>query len=257
MFMPRMIVKWEPSLRPSAFTLVELLVVIGIIALLISILLPSLQKARRSATSIACQSNMKQVYIAFVMYAERNRGALIPNGVKNWSNPPWATTNTWDSYVVEGKYLGENGSKMMGCPGNDRDNEYSSASVYGSPMRDPGYWDTAPYYPRMKTKYRWEEIGRSAFSTDPARFAILIDSVRNFPDGPGQDLAGKSFFKGDGEHPSQSIACRHSKRANVLFVDGHLEALLKSELFNYAADGLHRISGTWATVLPQNIVESE
>jgi prepilin-type processing-associated H-X9-DG protein/prepilin-type N-terminal cleavage/methylation domain-containing protein len=257
MFMPRMIVNREQNQRRAGFTLVELLVVIGIIALLISILLPSLQKARRAATAVACQSNMKQVYVAFVMYAQQNKGALIPNGVKNWSGASWATTNIWSSYVVEGKYLGENGSKVMGCPGNDRDTEFSTGSVYGSPMRDPGYWGTPGFYPKMKTKYRWEEIGRSAFSTDPARFTILIDSVRNYPDGPGQDLAGKSFFKGDAEHPSQSIACRHSKRANVLFVDGHLEAMLKTELINYAPDGLHRISGTWATVLPQNVVESE
>ena len=59
-----------------AFTLVELLVVIGIIALLMSILLPTLSKARESAKKVQCQSNLKQIATAIIMYADANKGCL-------------------------------------------------------------------------------------------------------------------------------------------------------------------------------------
>ena len=71
--------------RRSAFTLVELLVVIGIIALLISILLPALSKARRSAQAVVCQSQLHQIATASLNYAYSNNNYLELYTI--WLNP--------------------------------------------------------------------------------------------------------------------------------------------------------------------------
>jgi prepilin-type N-terminal cleavage/methylation domain-containing protein/prepilin-type processing-associated H-X9-DG protein len=69
----------EGQKRTKAFTLVELLVVVGIIAVLISLLLPALNKARHSAKTLSCLSNMRQVYMELRMYANQNRD-MVPIG---------------------------------------------------------------------------------------------------------------------------------------------------------------------------------
>jgi len=77
------------SRRGAAFTLVELLVVIGIIAIMISILLPALNHARKKAQSVNCASNMRQIYMACAMFAQDNKGHLPrPHLVAQLSSDP-------------------------------------------------------------------------------------------------------------------------------------------------------------------------
>ena len=72
--------------RKKAFTLIELLVVIAIIALLLSVLLPSLRKAKDAARKISCQSNLKQWGVIYAMYVQNNDEHFYKTWEKNASN---------------------------------------------------------------------------------------------------------------------------------------------------------------------------
>jgi prepilin-type N-terminal cleavage/methylation domain-containing protein/prepilin-type processing-associated H-X9-DG protein len=92
-----------------AFTLVELLVVIGIIAVLISVLLPALTQARQQANDVKCQSNVRQLATALLNYAAEFKGKFPPNinaGEMFPTPPPEApSANLWYDLDRLGRYL--------------------------------------------------------------------------------------------------------------------------------------------------------
>jgi prepilin-type N-terminal cleavage/methylation domain-containing protein/prepilin-type processing-associated H-X9-DG protein len=147
-----------PLSRRKGFTLVELLVVIGIIALLISILLPTLSNARRAAQTVACASNARQLALAIRLFAQEHRGYMPATSDKDhmWARDPqrkiWvyrSGTNPpvgldWASSLLP--YLGNRSTewfnlapdkiaKIFKCPSDEAQN---IAGTYGtSTGQDP------------------------------------------------------------------------------------------------------------------------
>ena len=121
------------TLRLRAFTLVELLVVIGIIALLISILLPALGRARESANAVKCAANLRGIGQAIQLYVTENRqtfpasnfyrgltiqgGAQTPSipsqGYVHWSAYLFADKSRWDDDAI---YESTSGWELFQCP---------------------------------------------------------------------------------------------------------------------------------------------
>jgi prepilin-type N-terminal cleavage/methylation domain-containing protein/prepilin-type processing-associated H-X9-DG protein len=98
----------RPVSQPRAFTLVELLVVIGIIAVLISILLPALGRARSQAASLKCLSNLRQIGQAMNLYTGDAKGYLVPGSIQ-WYDGGAAKggrgEENWATILVSRNYL--------------------------------------------------------------------------------------------------------------------------------------------------------
>ncbi|HEV7298547.1 MAG TPA: DUF1559 domain-containing protein [Tepidisphaeraceae bacterium] len=150
-----------PTRRPTAFTLVELLVVIGIIALLISILLPSLNKARRAAQNLQCTSNLRQIAMAAIMHANEWKGR-IPTATEHaiafndqdpsrrkWQYRDSGDIKDWASALLP--YLGKKSSV------NFQDAPDDVAKIFWCPsdpaIEDGGYRMNNITHERIKVSY--------------------------------------------------------------------------------------------------------
>lgn len=206
-----------------AFTLVELLVVIGIIALLVAILLPALARARDSATTIQCQSNMRQLTLTTMMYASENRGGL-PFCSKDDSNTfparqgvPWLTMIS--NNLPEPVRL---------CPGQTSRFWSRSLKTLAWPGSVPGStttyegekkWIAVSVTPCPRND-RWQPssavdsaVGRrlSQFKKS-SEIMLVVDN-------------GQQLFAG-GWDPAEHLRFRHGggEYINIGFLDGHVES---------------------------------
>lgn len=138
-------------IRPG-FTLVELLVVIGIIALLISILLPALSKARESAKTVVCLSNLRSIMQAATNYTSDYHGYMLPCGIVRGD---W-----WCNLLVDNGFLtAPDGNKVGFQPG----------SVFACPS---GNFDTLPPDLTLSATVPANRIDdRSSMSSSQASFA--------------------------------------------------------------------------------------
>jgi len=116
----------------NGFTLIELLVVIAIIALLVSILLPSLKKAKDLAKDIVCMSNKKQVGLGLFLYANDNDGTIPASFLVVYGNG-----THWVTKIVNGEYV-----PMAGDWGTGNGNSYGNpnwGNVYYGPNKDTAW----------------------------------------------------------------------------------------------------------------------
>jgi len=193
------------------FTLIELLVVIAIIAILAAILFPVFSRAREKARQASCQSNLKQLSLAFTMYADDHDEAL-PGAGYDSPNPNhpyghWIYANAFGVWHVEGgaiyPYVRNTG--VYNCPSRKH-------PIATTPQSYAGCTYEANYELRFASLGVVEDVSGTALLTEG-----------NCDDGRGNATDGAEGWR------------THNGGSSVAFVDGHVKWRRESEIYgNYA-----------------------
>jgi prepilin-type N-terminal cleavage/methylation domain-containing protein len=223
----------------SAFTLVELLVVIGIIAVLISILLPALNRVRSQALNTQCASNLRQIAVGSLAYATANHGYL-PTRYRDpatFDYPFWSyffnegSTRYQLGLLWEQKYLAD--PRVFYCPGARAHFDFD---YYSSPMP---FLSSSSFTYRAGYFYNMHFAFQQPGNTGSARLTAY-PKVSKFPRNKSLALdmccasAYTTHFGGTERVPSW----------NAVFIDGHVAMAKSKTIFDQmVARGAANITG--------------